>query len=221
MSAPCKAAGGFTLIEVLLATMLLVMGLGLAFATLRSSTAVVQRGEVIAQRSERMRAVQGFLRRRLASAQPIAFATDPATQQQLRFIGEPQRMRFVSDLPDYLGRGGPYLHDLTVADGGRRLLAAFNMVQSAQAIEEARPRPPEPLADDLRNVRFRYRGLKPEGGMEDWQTQWTASEALPVQVAIDIEAADGTRWPSLIVTLAQSSGSGNNNGSPAVGMPTQ
>ena len=28
-----------------------------------------------------------------------------------RFIGEPDRMRFVADLPDYLGRGGPYLHD--------------------------------------------------------------------------------------------------------------
>lgn len=211
-------ARGFTLIEVLLATMLLVMGLGLAFATLRSSTAVVQRGELIAQRSERMRAVEGFLRRRLASAQTIAFATDPATQQQLRFIGEPQRMRFVSDLPDYLGRGGPYLHDLTVADGGRRLLAAFGMVQSGQTIEEARPRPPEPLADELRDVRFRYRGLKPEGGLEDWQTQWTASESLPVQVAIDIEAADGTRWPTLIVTLAQGSGGGSN--AAGSGLPT-
>ena len=107
MRMQAKTQRGFTLIEVLLATMLLVMGLGLAFATLRSSTAVVQRGELIAQRSERMRAVEGFLRRRLASAQTIAFAIDPSTQQQLRFIGEPQRMRFVSDLPDYLGRGVP------------------------------------------------------------------------------------------------------------------
>jgi len=196
---------------VLVTAALLVMGLGLAFATLRSSAVVVQRGEIIAQRSERMRAVQGFLRRRIASAQMIGFATDPVTQQQSRFIGEPQRMRFVSDLPDYLGRGGPYLHDITVADEGSRLLASFNMVQSGQAIEEAQPRPPEPLAEDLRGVRFRYRGMKPEGGLGDWQPQWTASEVLPVQVAIDIESADGTRWPSLIVTLAQGSGSDNSS----------
>ncbi len=218
MKIPGKVARGFTLIEVLLATMLLVMGLGLAFATLRSSTAVVQRGELIAQRSERMRAVQGFLRRRLTSAQTIAFATDPSTQQQVRFIGEPQRMRFVSDLPDYLGRGGPYLHDLTVVDGGSRLRVAFQMVQSGQTIEEARPRPPEPLADELRGVRFRYRGFNAEGVLEDWQTRWTASEALPAQVAIDIEAADGS-WPALIVTLAQGSGSGT--GDSSAGMPTQ
>ena len=202
-----RQAAGFTLIEILLATMLLVLGLGLAFATLRSSSVVVQRGEAIAQRSERMRAVQGFLRQRLAAAQVIAFATDPATQVQARFIGEPQRMRFVSDLPDYLGRGGPYLHDIVVADSGTRLLASFVMVQSGQVIQEARPRPPEALAEGLREVRFRYRGLKPEGGLADWQPQWDVPDALPVQVAIDIESADGVRWPSLVVTLALGSGS--------------
>ena len=47
-------ASGFTLIEVLLATVLLAAGLALAFATLRSSTALVGRGESMAQRNEHM-----------------------------------------------------------------------------------------------------------------------------------------------------------------------
>ena len=202
-----RHARGFTLIEVLLATVLLAAGLALAFATLRSATAMAQRGEAIAQRNERIRAVENFLRRRIGSAQVIAFATDPATGQMSRFHGEPQRMRFVADLPDYLGRGGPYLHDLSVGDGGERLLVSFAMVQSGQAIEEARPRPPELLADGLRAVRFHYRGLDPEGGLGDWQAQWEATDALPVQVAIDIESADGAAWPGLVVSLAQGSGS--------------
>ena len=203
---------GFTLIEVLLATMLLAAGLALAFATLRSATALVQRGEAIAQRSERIRSAETFLRRRLASAQVIAFATDPQTRQQIRFLGEPQRMRFVSDLPDYLGRGGPYLHDLNVADG--RLLVSFTLVQGGQAIEEAQARPPEPLASGLRAARFRYRGIDPEGGLGDWQDRWTTAEVLPVQVAMDIESADGMRWPTLVVSLAQ--GSGSSDGSASV-----
>ena len=202
-----RHARGFTLIEVLLATVLLAAGLALAFATLRSATAMAQRGEALAQRNERIRAVENFLRRRIGSAQVIAFATDPATSQQSRFQGEPRRMRFVADLPDYLGRGGPYLHDLSVGDDGSRLLVSFAMVQSGRAIEEARPRPPELLADGLRVVRFHYRGLDPEGGLGEWQPQWEATEALPVQVAIDIESADGVRWPDLIVSLAQGSGS--------------
>jgi len=196
---------GFTLIEVLLATLLLAGGLALAFATLRSATALVQRGEALAQRNERIRSAETFLRRRIASAQLIAFATDPQTQQQIRFLGEPQRMRFVSDLPDYLGRGGPYLHDLGVADD--RLLVSFTLVQGGQAIEETKPRPPEPLANGLRSVRFRYRGIDPEGGLGDWQDRWIAAELLPVQVAVSIESADGTRWPDMVVTIAQGNGS--------------
>ena len=70
-----RRAQGFTLIEVLLALVLLAAGLALAFATLRSSTAVVTRGEDMAQASERMRAVHGYLRARLASAQWAACST--------------------------------------------------------------------------------------------------------------------------------------------------
>lgn len=201
-----RGVGGFTLIEVLLATVLLAAGLALAFATLRSATAMAQRGEAISQRNERMRAVEGFLRRRIASAQNIAFATDPATQRMYRFVGEPQRMRFVADLPDYLGRGGPYLHDLAVADNGTRLQVSFAMVQAGATVVESQPRPPEPLAEDLRVVRFRYRGLDEEGSLADWQPQWRMAEALPLQVSIEIETAQGKRWPPLVVSLAQGSG---------------
>lgn len=202
-----RRAHGFTLIEVLLATVLLAAGLALAFATLRSATAMVQRGEAIAQRNERMRAVDVFLRRRIAAAQNIAFATDPDTQRQYRFIGEPGRMRFVADLPDYLGRGGPYLHDFTVAEGGTRLLVSFTQVQSGQRVQEATPRGPEVLAQGVRAVRFRYRGLDQEGKLGEWQEQWNAVENLPLQASVEIESADGQPWPSLVVPLRQGTGS--------------
>ena len=202
-----RRAHGFTLIEVLLATVLLAAGLALAFATLRSATAMVQRGEAIAQRNERMRAVDVFLRRRIAAAQNIAFATDPDTQRQYRFIGEPGRMRFVADLPDYLGRGGPYLHDFTVAEDGTRLLVSFAQVQSGQRVQEATPRGPEVLAQGVRAVRFRYRGLDQEGKLGEWQEQWNAVENLPLQASVEIESADGQPWPSLVVPLRQGTGS--------------
>jgi general secretion pathway protein J len=197
---------GFTLIEVLLATVLLASGLALAFATLRASTATVDRGESLAARSERMRAVQTFLRRRLASAVPIGFAVDPETGDPLRFIGEPGRMRFVADLPDYLGRGGPHLHDITVVDGvdGPMLAASFATVVAGETFEEARPRPPEPLVRDLAQARFRYRGLDADDVPGDWTDQWDMADQLPLQVSIEIEG-DGSTWPPLVVALPQAS----------------
>ena len=46
------------------------------------------------------------------------FAFDKQSGQSLRFVGEAQSMQFVADLPDYLGRGGPHLHDLQLRDAG-------------------------------------------------------------------------------------------------------
>lgn len=204
-------APGFTLIEVLLATTLLAAGLALAFATLRAATATANRGEAIAQRSERMRAVEGFLRRRLTAAVPVAYGLDQAGQP-LRFSGDGQRMRFVADLPDYLGRGGPYLHELAIErDGdGVRLTLALTMVLAGQAIAEPRPRPPEILAERLRAARFRYRALAADNTLGPWQDAWDTSQALPLQVEITLRDGDGRDWPLLLVALPLAGSAGPN-----------
>lgn len=201
-----QAVAGFTLIEILLATVLLAAGLALAFATLSAATQTATRGEAMAQRSERQRAVEGFMRKRLTATRPVPFGFDQASALPQRFIGDPDRMRFVADLPDYLGRGGPYVHDLSVAggDGQRRLDIALTQVQAGKQIDEARPRPPEPLAEDLRQVRFRYRGMDPErAGLGPWQERWEHYEQLPVLVSIEITGNDGAAWPPLVVALRQ------------------
>lgn len=209
-----RAARGFTLIEVLLATVLLAGGLALAFATLRAATVTSQRGELLAQRSERMRAVQGFLRRRIASALPIAFDIDETTGNPLRFLGEPERMRFVADLPNYLGRGGPHLHDIAIVedDGNARLAVSFSMVLAGEVIVDRDARPPEPLVPDLATARFRYRGLDEQSQLGEWSDRWEAADRLPLQVRIDIQGADGAPWPSLFIALPQAASFGGSRG---------
>ena len=198
-----RAATGFTLIEVLLATVLLASGLAIAFATLRAATDTATRGETLAARSERMRAVEGFLRARLTATRPIPFGFDQERGVAIRFLGEPDRMRFVADLPDYLGRGGPYLHDVSVVrDGeGLRLQVALAMVLGGEVVQESPARGPELLADGLRAVRFRYRALDAEGRLGPWQERWQTSDALPLQVEVTAIPADGRAWPPLVVAL--------------------
>ncbi len=206
-----KQARGFTLIEVLLATVLLAAGLALALTTLRAATATVDRGEALAQRSERIRAVEGFLRRRIASAQQIAFQIDANTGEISQFVGEPQRLRFVADLPNYLGRGGPHLHDIAVDEAGRsqRLTVAFGMVMTGRTIELDTPRPPEPLVDDLVALRLRYRGFDDTGALGGWQARWGPA-SLPLQVEVVIETERDGVWPTLVVTLPQGTGQAGN-----------
>jgi len=196
-------ATGFTLIEVLIAMVLLVAGLALAFATLGAATRTAARGEAMADRSERMRSVEGFLRTRLTGARPIPFDIDQSRALAVRFIGERERMRFVADIPDYLGRGGPYLHDFKVEDAGNgvRMTLALSMVQAGKTVEEPDPRPPEMLVDNLREVRFRYRSLDQDGRLGDWLDTWEATEQLPLLVEVTMIDRDGAAWPPLIVSL--------------------
>lgn len=198
-----ERARGFTLVEVLLATVLLAAGLALAFATLSASTQATIRGEALAQRSERERAVEGFLRKRLAATRPVPFAVDEDSMLPQRFVGEPDRMRFVADLPNYLGRGGPYLHDFRVEDDGEgvRVVLALNLVLAGATIEDPQSRPPELLVDGLRAARFRYRSIDADGKLADWQERWTAVEQLPLLVEVTFTDADGRQWPPLTVAL--------------------
>ncbi|MGO4222664.1 prepilin-type N-terminal cleavage/methylation domain-containing protein [Lysobacter sp. TAF61] len=194
---------GFTLIEVLLATVLLVAGLALAFTTLGAANRTAIRGEAMADRSEHMRAVAGFLRSRLTATRPVSFAFDESSGTPIRFVGEPDRLRFVADLPDYLGRGGPYLHDLTIEDDGgdTRISLALGMVLAGQVVEEQPPRPPELLVDGLREAHFRYRALNEDGRLGDWQDTWEASQRLPLLVEVTLVDRDGRAWPPLVVSL--------------------
>ena len=195
-----RHAHGFTLMEVLLAVSLLAAALALAFGILRAAGATVQRGDAQAQRDERMRAASDFLRGRIGGAQAIVFDFDRDNGRSLRYVGDATSMRFVADLPDYLGRGGPYLHVLQVqqAAGGATLVVEFRMVQAARALPPAGP--PEALATGLRQVVFAYRGLADDGQPGPWQPRWEAADTLPLQVRVRIADAAGA-WPDMLVTL--------------------
>ncbi|GGZ51080.1 type II secretion system protein J [Lysobacter xinjiangensis] len=197
-----RRARGFTLVEVLIATVLLAAGLTLAFATITGATGAARRGEEVARENEHIRAVEGFLRRRLAGARAVPFGVEEANGLPIRFSGERDRMRFVADLPDYIGRGGPSVHDLRIerrpAGDGVRLMLDLAVVQAGLPVPE-RERAPELLADDLRRVEFRYRGLGENGALGEWRDEWTAIEQLPLLVQVRITGNDGRAWPVLTV----------------------
>lgn len=204
-----RRARGFTLIEVLLATVLLAAGLALAFATLTAASRTAAAGEAMAERAERVRAVEGFIRRRLTAARPLAWESDPAGPvPTVRFRGGPERMRFVADLPNYLGQGGPYLHDLRVVPEERgegvRLLLGLDLVLAGSTVADPAARPPEVLADGLRTVRFRYRAAAEDGmDPEQWRDEWEPEDRLPVMVEATFTDLDGRQWPPLLVALPQ------------------
>jgi len=201
-----RPARGFTLLEVLLATTVLAAGLALALATLRAAGVSVERAETISAREEHLRAVSGFLRRRLGSALAVGFGQHPESGRTLRFIGEPERIVFVAEPPPYLGQGGPGLHELSLqheADGRTWLGIGLTEVSAGQVMEQAPPPAPEVLVEDVQDFRVRYRSRDLPGQAGEWSESWERVDSVPLQVEIAITSASAGVWPLLRVSLPQ------------------
>ena len=111
---PCpRAARGFTLVELLLATVLLALLVAGAWSGIRTATRAASSGEELIERTNRVRVAQEFLRRELTQSLALAYEEEVGTGQRLMFGGERDQLTFVAPMPGYLGRGGPYVQQLS------------------------------------------------------------------------------------------------------------
>jgi general secretion pathway protein J len=209
-----SARSGFTLIEVLVALSLLAFGLALTFGALRGATRSSERAGLTAQRDERLRAVQGFMRRQLSMALPIAFEFDQGSGEATLFRASADKVEFVANMPGYLSRGGPYLQTLSVVHGehGLQLQFGSQLLSTEGPLKDERA--PEILLDGLSEAKFWYRGLDENGRPGSWQTSWSQSSQLPPLVRLSVRFEDVSKhWPDLVVPLRLAS--------PNTGMPTE
>jgi general secretion pathway protein J len=194
-----KRARGFTLIEVVIATSLLAIGLALTFASIRGAARATERAELLAQRQERLRAVQGFMRTQLNGALPIAFEFNPETGEASFFRLSRSKLQFVATMPGYLSRGGPYLQTLELVRGerGQRLVFQHQLLTTDGALKAERE--PVVLLDDVAEVAFQVRGIDQDGKQAPWQATWDVSAQLPPLVRVQVRFADGNRrWPEFV-----------------------
>lgn len=197
---PRRGARGFTLIEVVVATSLLALGLAIAFGTMRSAGRATATAEASAQRQERLRAVQGFLRTQLSAALQIPFEFDGESGSATFMRVEPDKLQFVATMPGYLARGGPYLQTLELVPGadGQRLLFQHQLLSADGAAEAERD--PVLLLDGIAEGSFEVRSLDERAKPGQWQDEWEVAGQLPPQLRLRLRFRDQRRrWPEFVV----------------------
>ena len=193
---------GFTLIEVLVALSLLAFGLALTFSTLRGATGSSERAEQVAQRDERLRAVQGFLRRQVTMALPIPFEFDQQSGQATLFRASSKKLEFVADMPGYLSRGGAYLQTFSLVPAAHGMQLQFEAQQLTPEGALKVERPPEVLLDGIDAAEFSFRSLDDSGHPGEWQTSWAQENQLPPVLKLSLHFDDAHRhWPDFVVPL--------------------
>lgn len=194
-----KAIRGFSLIEVLMATALLAAGMALAFAALTNATRATTVAEQESQRAERLRAVQGFLRRQLEGALILPMEIPRAGEEAPVFEASDDHLRLVAPMPGYLSRGGPYVQEFRLVRGPRGLQLQFQHHQLSPDGPIEHDRPPEILLDGIRDARFAVRTLEPDGDPGDWLSDWDTVGQIPRLVRLELEFAEPrARWPEFV-----------------------
>lgn len=199
-----RAAAGFTLLEMLVALILLglisTMALGGVRLGARTWEAVTARtGD-----DGRVQMARAFLARELAQAVPV-YAGDGVSQPRLAYLGESESLIFVAPLAPHFGLGGFQRLALSVADAetgnGKQLILKRRRFESGDRLDQPSDEDETHiLLQGVAEAGFAYRG-DAESDNPGWSKDWRNQDTLPALVRLRVVFADGRRaaWPDLLV----------------------
>lgn len=221
-----STCAGFTLLELIIALLLLSMMLLLLFSGLRVSSRSWEAVEQQTAEFDRLRLVHGFLQRTLGQAQAIARNSDQG--RDLLFDGNETAIEFVSPMPSYLGVGGLYLIRLEWFEQGdrselwlTRWLYHPEVLEGGNGIPAWKPlnkfsHSQEPsaedseinqalysqhlLLEDIESLEWQYYGQERQVREDQWMTEWHDQLNMPHLVRLRLEQATGW-WPELNIAL--------------------
>ena len=199
-----RSVGGFTLLELLVAIMILTLMMMAAFGAVRLGGRSWEAGVERANASEEVRVVSDFLRRQFAQTMPISVGTGEVTQNA--FAGHRNSVRFIASAPRRSAAAGLIVYTLVTkeyADGQRLVLSYAPFDPGAGDLREAGSDQHLILADGFARISFEFFGTQLHDSMPSWHEEWPDDqENLPQLVRITLAAVnDADRWPELVLKI--------------------
>ncbi len=193
---------GFTLLELVVALLLLALMSAVLYGSLSLSANSWDRGAAKAEQASDMRLTEEYLRQALSAQHPLLF--HKVADQPLYFLGTRDSLSFAAALPGRAGGGMYYFRvALTPADETKRLtLARLIPDYGATALPEFADADKSVLADGIAEVRFGYFGRDPDvnaASTPTWRDRWDDPHVLPMLIRMEVQPAKGAAWPPLIV----------------------
>lgn len=202
-----RRARGFTLLEILLALVLLAFVMLGVWGALRGASRLTHSVDAVMAQSEAVRTVQQFLRRYVGAAVPQPYVPDDGGVARM-FNGTATSMEFVGPLPMQSGHAGLYLQTLSLhADGGSTTLQLdyrpYPGAGDDQPVTHV-------LLKDLAGGGFEYLGTSTFGAAPKWGDDWRSAQGLPLAVRIRLKPAWATQVavPTLVIRLHAGDGLG-------------
>lgn len=194
----CASQSGFTLLELLVAMILLSLVMLMLTSALHFGMRLWDKTEN--DDSFEIIATQDFLRRVLSEARPVTPDLKvKARLQNVLFTGGNRSIRFVAPMPGYLGLGGLYelaIYQQGKDNAGNQIDLSWRPFRRtgnsfASSIGWQRMR----LLGEVTDVRFAYLGSDGQ-----WHNSWQKARHLPklIRMSVTLDTPDRP-WPSLFV----------------------
>jgi len=202
---------GFTLIEIVVAMVLLATTMLLLYSGMSFSLRAWDAGDVNGRRTAERRLGENFLRRELSEMFPMRWKD--ATQLKMAFEGGAAQLKFVSARPAGLQMGGLSLVAVSVEEDREKHTRDLVMYR-AMPDDEAKDFGPlargerHLLVPGIDQVAFSYFGAENEFTEPKWLDSWDYPSRIPEMVRVRMRLADGAALPEMIVrfTLGEEAG---------------
>jgi general secretion pathway protein J len=199
-----KRQVGFTLIELVVAMVILAAMLMLLYGGLSFASRGWDAGDATGRRMADRRIGENFLRRELSEMFPMRWK-EP-TILKFAFEGEKDHIRFVSSRPAGISQGGLSLVAIDVQDEGRGSRVRNLVMRRSMPDDEQKSfapldaAQPTVLLAGVESATFEYFGAENDFTQPQWTDSWKWSFRMPEMVRVHIRDADGA-LPEMVVRL--------------------
>jgi len=176
-----RTEDGFTLVEVMVSLVIMLMVVTVAFSGLRIGLNAWERGGRTVDQMDRRETVERLIQRQLAVAYPTSFKIKP-DQSIIMFRGSSERLEFVSDYSLESGPGDFRKIDYA-ADSGRFLYGEKGLFGYIAEENEALP---ERTLATFSRVAFEFLG-KDQQGNPAWINEWKLGNGVPLSVQVHLD----------------------------------
>jgi len=203
MSLRPRVQGGFTLLELTIALVLMALLSAMMFGSLSFAGRSWDGGEAKAAQVSEMRQAEQFLRGQLASQYPLR--ARKVVEFPLFFVGAVDEIRYAAALPSRVAEGGVYFFRLAVAsEGDKSRLVQERVIPDPDTTGDVDFRDAERavLAENVRELKIGYYGRDAnaaDGDAPTWRDRWEDHQHLPLLVRIDVTLRSGSPWPQLVI----------------------
>lgn len=196
---------GFTLLEVMIALVLLSLLLSVLFAGLRLGAQSWDAGQTRVGDAADRAQVLAFLDRQLTRAEPL-FWQHPQGETQLAFEGRRETVAWVATLPAHRGGGGLALLSLEVGRlEGQPSLVLGHQLFHPDTLDPGTFEEQEVLLEGVTEITIEYFGPEEGDNRLSWSDTWLDRSELPRLIRLRIEGERGP-WPDLVIAPRQRPG---------------